>query len=72
MENLEKQRLKIDILVNNAGIYFKEKKGYSDELIIKNTLSVNYYGTVNFTKILLPFLTPDAKILMMGSNLGTF
>lgn len=59
-------------MVNNAGIMFSAKDdSISDLEKIERTLNINYFGTIEFTKKMLPFITDDAKIITMGSGLGT-
>lgn len=43
-----------------------------DNEVIAETLKINYFGTIDFTKQMLSQLTDDAKILYLGSLLGTF
>lgn len=52
---------KFDCLVNNAAIRFKDCKDFSykgaiPEEILKSTIDINYYGNINITKALLPYL----------------
>eukprot|EP01084_Bolivina_argentea_P145073 254387_1 len=50
----------IDILVNNAGINIRTY--LSSTTMINEVLSTNYYGTVEFTKAMLPLMTTHKTI----------
>jgi len=56
----------LDILVNNAGIAFRSNQ-FNDSVIDK-TLATNYYGTVNVTKAMLPFVRE--RIFFVSSRAG--
>lgn len=63
-----------DILVNNAGLFFQSELLNNDipsEKIIKATLDTNFYGLVDLTQTLLPFLSPNGKIINVSSILGS-
>lgn len=51
---LEKERLVTDILINSAGIAYPGKFTELDPDIFYNVMNVNYYGTVNLTKLIVP------------------
>jgi carbonyl reductase 1 len=55
--------------MNNAGFAFTGK----DPFNFQNTLytfSINYYGTINFTKAMLAHLNDSAQIIVVGSGAG--
>ena len=56
----------INVLVNNAGIAFRAKQ--FNENIVKKTIDTNFYGTVNITKALSPFVSD--RILFVSSRSG--
>jgi len=51
---LEKKRPVVDILINSAGIAYPGKFMELEPDIFYNVMSVNYYGTVNLTKLIVP------------------
>jgi len=64
----------IDCLINNAGVlipgdvYIVPVKDYTlTEDAIKHTLGTNFYRTVDFTELLLPFINKNGKIIFTGS-----
>lgn len=56
----------INVLINNAGIAFKPNQ-FGKE-IVKKTLNTNFYGTVNVTKALCPFVSD--RIMFISSKSG--
>lgn len=59
---------KVDILINNAGMAFKGDA--FDENVVKTTFQTNYYGTVEFTEKLLPYINDNGKVIIVGSRAG--
>ena len=57
---------KFDVLINNAGF------GYLRDTLEErlDTLKVNFFGTVELTEKLLPYLAEDGKIIMVSSENG--
>ncbi len=51
---LEKERPVADILINSAGIAYPGIFTELDPKIFYNVMNVNYYGTVNLTKLIVP------------------
>jgi len=51
---LENNRPDTDILINSAGIAYPGKFTELDPDIFYNVMNVNYYGTVNLTKLIVP------------------
>jgi len=39
---------------------------------VDETFNVNYYGTVDLTEKLLPYIAKDGKIVNVSSSLGKF
>ena len=48
---------KISVLINNAGFAYKKDSNASDLAQAEDTLAVNYFGTVEFTKLMLPMVS---------------
>eukprot|EP01084_Bolivina_argentea_P233324 393025_1 len=57
---------KLNLLINNAGIAFRSNQ--FNPKIVNQTINTNFYGTVNVTKALSPFVTD--RILFMSSRSG--
>jgi len=70
-------RFKFDVLINNAAMGdardIMMAKGYSmtaDE--IRKTVQTNFFSTVELTEALLPYLSPEGKIVTMSSLVARF
>lgn len=57
VKQVERNYDSIDILVNNAGINLSTRPLDSVRKMVNETLSTNYYGTVEFTQAMLPLMT---------------
>ncbi|KRX09544.1 hypothetical protein PPERSA_12287 [Pseudocohnilembus persalinus] len=66
VKKLQQQKMLIDVLVNNAGIFTWGK----DKSEKQRVLQTNYRGTTDFTKLIFPQLTDDAKIIFYSSQIG--
>ena len=51
---LENERPPVDILINSAGIAYPGKFLELDPDVFYNVMNINYYGTVNLTKLIVP------------------
>ncbi|CAL8090678.1 unnamed protein product [Orchesella dallaii] len=60
----------LDILVNNAGIAYFTSPHTPLALQARNTLDVNYFGTLNVCDELLPLLRGKARVVNVSSGLG--
>ncbi|CAK63876.1 unnamed protein product (macronuclear) [Paramecium tetraurelia] len=58
----------IDILVNNAGII--ETQLTNKNNLASQVFKVNYYGVLNLTKAVLPYMKENGKIIVISSDLG--
>jgi len=63
----------LDVLINNAGM--TDRRDWDDQWKMppekqKEIIQTNFISTVKFTQKILPWLSPNGKILMMSSNLG--
>ena len=73
--SIKKKYHQIDILVNNAGI---AAKGDAFDVDVFNFtfqtvhiyLSQNFYGTIDLTEKILPFISNNGKIVTLGSMAG--
>ena len=61
----------IDVLINNAAIVERISLNNLDFESIRRQFEVNAIGTLRFTVALLPCLTPNAKIIIMTSRMGS-
>lgn len=61
---------KIDCLINNAGVFLRGQA--LTEEVVRTTFQTNFYGTVDITEKLLPYITDSGKIVFVGSILGSF
>lgn len=70
-EGMKNDYTHIDILVNNAAIYL-ESRSVPMAKKAKETIEINYFGTVNVTESLLPLLraSPLPRIVNVSSELG--
>ncbi|XP_076267842.1 carbonyl reductase [NADPH] 1-like [Rhynchophorus ferrugineus] len=60
----------IDLLVNNAAIAFKNDSTEPFGLQARETINVNYFGTLRICESLFPILRQDAKVVNISSALG--
>ncbi len=65
---------KVDMLINNGGI---SQRGLAHETrldVVRQIMEVNFFGTVNITKRLLPFMIErkSGHIVVMSSVMGKF
>lgn len=65
--------VKLDFLINNAGILI-EKWDASDINMeqLKRTFDINVFGTIELTEKLLPLFNPNAHIINITSDWGSF
>lgn len=63
---------KIDILINNAGIAFKAADPTSFQDQAAPTVGTNFFGTLNFTRAVLPLLqhSESARVINVASRAG--
>lgn len=65
----------LDILINNVGVYDKADTvpGRTSLAIIRNTMEINFIGTVAVTKAMLPLLhkSESGRIVNLSSTLGS-
>ena len=68
----QKYNNKVDVLINNAAIAYKEADPTPFQQQCKPTLDINFYGTVDFTEKMIPFLRngEDARIVNVASMAG--
>jgi NAD(P)-dependent dehydrogenase (short-subunit alcohol dehydrogenase family) len=65
--------IKIDFLINNAGILIDNWTDCAIDLNrLKKTFDVNVFGTIELTEKLLPLFTPNAHIINITSDWGSF
>lgn len=60
----------IDILVNNAGFAFKAAATEPVHVQAKETLKVNFFGTLQTSKALIPLLRKNGRVVNVGSSAG--
>ena len=61
----------IDVLVLNHGAYNRISANEMTLEDLRKTMSVNFEGAVGVWKAIQQHLTPDARIVVVGSQLGT-
>lgn len=75
LKELELQNTQLDAIINNAAILVEEWGAPDDSIdvgVLKHTLDVNFFGTIQLTEGLIPFLNEDSKIINISSNWGSF
>lgn len=60
----------IDILVNNAGFAFKAAATEPTPVQARETLRVNFYGTLTTSRAFMPMLRTNARVVNVGSMAG--
>lgn len=68
VKEIKETKEKIDCLVNNAGMAFKGD--IFNEEVVRVTFQTNFYGTIDFTEKMMPYLNPSAKIIFVTSSAG--
>ncbi|MBW4564419.1 MAG: SDR family oxidoreductase [Mojavia pulchra JT2-VF2] len=65
---------KIDVLVNNAGISQRSLAVDTQALVDRKIMEVNYFGTINITKKILPHMIKNGsgQIVVISSLVGKF
>lgn len=65
---------KVDILVNNAGISQRSLAVDTQEIVDRKIMEVNYFGTINITKKVLPYMIKQGggQIAVTSSLVGKF
>ena len=61
----------IDVLVLNHGAYNRISANEMTLEVLRKTMSINFEGAVSVWKAVQQHLTPDARIVVVGSQLGT-
>ena len=61
----------IDVLVLNHGAYKRVSASEMTLEVLRKTMSVNFEGAVSVWKAVQQYLTPEARIVVVGSQLGT-
>ena len=71
VENLE--GIKLDFLINNAGILLEKWDASNINMKqLKKTFDVNVFGTIELTEKLLALINPNAHIINITSDWGSF
>lgn len=65
--HMRERKTRIEILVNNAGVSLK---GFNGD-VVKQTMSVNFFGALHLTDALLPLMAGAGRIVMVSSGLGS-
>lgn len=65
---LEQRALSIDVLVNNAGVFCPERQTTADGF--ERCLGVNFLGSFLLSRLLLPRLSPGARVVNVSSVVG--
>ncbi|XP_059047812.1 uncharacterized protein LOC131843222 [Achroia grisella] len=60
---------RIDLLINNTD-YVQTKKNLSHADKVRKTLSVNFYGYINFGKLMYPILSENARVVNVSGPAG--
>ncbi|PVU94181.1 hypothetical protein BB561_002745 [Smittium simulii] len=58
----------VNILIDNAGYASKGPEFSGD--IVKQTMDINYFGTVKFTERMMDLMSTDSKVIILSSVLG--
>ncbi len=63
--------IKIDIMINNAGVNIDYDETHVLINMLRNTLEVNLFGTVNFTEQVIPAMSAVSHIVNISSQAGS-
>jgi len=67
---VKSSKTQIDCLINNAAVLTRTNEVNID--LVNKTFPTNYYGTIELTEKMLPFMTNNSKIIFITSSLGTY
>lgn len=67
--HIQDQDERIDLLINNTD-YVQTEKKLSHSEKVRRTLSVNFYGYINFGKLIYPLLNKNAKVVNVSGPAG--
>ncbi|KAI0989976.1 hypothetical protein GJ496_011616 [Pomphorhynchus laevis] len=70
-QHLRKTYGGIDILINNAGIAFKVNDCTNFDIQARETIRVNYYGTLNMMLEMLGLIRPNGRYINVSSTVGS-
>ena len=63
---------KIDILINNAGIWSGVDENPTIDMgLLRKTLEVNLFGTIEFTERIIPIMNQGGHIVNVSSRMGS-
>lgn len=62
----------VDVLVNNAGMTHRSPFAETDPAVIRKVMEVNYLGSVNITKAVLPSLTERRGAIAVVTSVAGF
>jgi carbonyl reductase 1 len=68
--HLKQHHGQIDVLINNAGFAFKQDATESPAQQAEVTIGINYYGTKNVSKHLVPLIRDGGRIVNVCSQAG--
>lgn len=69
---IKKLGKRIDVLVNNAGIWSGVDENPTINVdLLRKTLEVNLFGTVDFTERMVPFMNDGGHIVNVSSRMGS-
>ncbi|RMZ93711.1 carbonyl reductase [NADPH] 1-like, partial [Brachionus plicatilis] len=69
-KHLKEKHQGLDLLVNNAAIAYKMADSTPFNEQVKNTIRINFTGTLNLCKALFPLLKPHARVVNVSSRIG--
>ncbi|WP_417856792.1 SDR family NAD(P)-dependent oxidoreductase [Xanthomarina gelatinilytica] len=65
--------IKLDFLINNAGVLLEKWDASEINMEqLKKTFNINVFGTIELTEKLLPLFTPNAHVINITSDWGSF
>ncbi|MCA9307883.1 SDR family NAD(P)-dependent oxidoreductase [candidate division WWE3 bacterium] len=62
----------IDILINNAGVLLDLESNVINMQKLRDTMEVNFFGTVAVTEALIPYINNVGSIVNLSSSMGAF
>lgn len=72
MKSILNSGRKIDILINNAGIWSGIDENPTIDIgLLRKTLEVNLFGTIEFTERIIPMMNQGGHIVNVSSRMGS-
>ena len=63
---------RLEAIINCAGVFYFDSMVEGDELRLRNSFDINFFGTYRINKLFIPFLAKGAKIINVTSEVAGY